>query len=221
MAKSVTDRSIGLFGGTFNPIHHGHLRVAAALAEHLGVTQMRMLPCALPPHREQPEVSAEQRLAMLELAIKGQPMLRADGLELHRQGPSYSIDTVVQVRREIADQVPLFFCLGMDALTGLSSWHRWRELLDHCHIVVCSRPGWLPPNREPLANWINQNRCDDLNAVKNCDRGHIYFCDQVNLDLSSTAVRENLRENPEQSSCIADMIPLAVASYIKQHQLYK
>lgn len=217
MDRSVTNESIGLFGGTFNPVHYGHLRVATALAEHLELAQMRMLPCALPPHRELPKVSAAQRLAMLEMALKGQSVLRADGLELHRQGPSYSIDTLVQVRREIGEQVPLYFCMGMDALSDLNSWHRWRELLDHCHIVVCSRPGWSLPNQAPLASWINQHRCDNLNTVKGFAQGHIYFCDKVNVDLSSTAVRDHL----DRGNCITDMIPVAVASYIKQHQLYE
>lgn len=217
MGKSVISEAVGIFGGTFNPVHHGHLRVASTLAEHLGVAQMRMLPCALPPHRELPKVSAAQRLAMLELALKGQSVLRADGLELRRQGPSYSIDTLVQVRREIGEQVPLFFCMGMDTLAGLNSWQRWRELLDHCHIVVSSRPGWALPNQEPLAGWISQNRRNDINVVKSCAQGHIYFCDRVNLDLSSTAVRDKL----EKGNCTADMLPVAVANYIKQYQLYE
>ncbi|MGB1244656.1 MAG: nicotinate-nucleotide adenylyltransferase, partial [Porticoccaceae bacterium] len=138
--RSVNNMAVALFGGTFNPVHTGHLRIATELAEMLQVSCMRMLPCAFPPHRGAPQASALQRLAMLRAALAHQSLLVADDLELQRAEPSYSIDTLIQVRQQIGPDQPLFFCIGMDALAKLDSWQRWQELLDHCHIVVSSRP---------------------------------------------------------------------------------
>jgi len=209
--------AIALFGGTFNPIHFGHLKLAIELTELLQVQPMRMLPCAIPPHRETPCATPEQRLAMLKLAIDKQPQLKADSLELHRATPSYSIDTLELVRQQIGMQVPLFLCLGMDSLTGLDSWHRWRELLDFCHIVVCPRPGWEIPTQGQLANWIDQHKCDDLTALKKCPAGQLYICDLPMLDLSSSEIRDHIKQDKK----IDHMTPESVIEYIKLHSLYE
>ena len=121
MGRSASNMSVALFGGTFNPIHFGHLNLANSLADYLHIQSVRMIPCAIPPHREAPSVSAEQRLAMLNLAIADNPALVADDLELKRACTSYSIDTVEIVRQEIGATKPLFFCIGMDALTSIDS----------------------------------------------------------------------------------------------------
>jgi len=136
MDRSVNNMSVALFGGTFNPIHNGHLRIAVELAEQLDVESLRMIPCALPPHREALTVSAEQRLQMLKAAIENQPRLVADEIELQRQGPSYTIDTLRQVRAEITSDTPLYLCLGMDVLATIDSWHQWQQLTDYCHLVI-------------------------------------------------------------------------------------
>lgn len=217
MGRSVNNMSVALFGGTFNPVHFGHVKIAAELAELLQVQSMRMLPCAFPPHRDQPAVAAKQRLAMLQLAIGEQSALKADDLELHRAAPSYSIDTVQLVRQEIGEQTPLFLCVGMDSLVTLDSWQRWHELLDHCHIVIPSRPGWQAPSQGVLADWIAQHRCDDLAAVKKCSRGHVHFCDLTLLDLSST----NIRDKIKQGESINFMTPDTVVDYIQKHHLYE
>jgi len=217
MGRSVNNIPVALFGGTFNPVHLGHLRIATELAKLLQVQSMRMLPCAFPPHRDKPAVSAEQRLAMLQLAIGEQSTLKADNLELQRTAPSYSIDTVQLVRREIGAQAPLFLCLGMDSLATLDSWQHWHKLLDHCHIVVASRPGWQLPTQGILAEWIAQHRCDDLAAIKKCAKGYVHFCDLIMLDLSST----NIRNRIERGESINFMTPDAVVNYIQEHHLYE
>lgn len=209
--------SIALFGGTFNPVHFGHLKIAQEMADLLQVEQMRLLPCSIPPHREAPEVGAKQRLAMLDLALDSQSALEADDTELNRAGPSYTIDTLKLVRREIGQTVPLFLCLGMDVLTTLNTWHCWQLLLDYCHIAVSPRPGWAEPEKGNLASWIDQHRLDNLTEVKKTSHGHIYFCDLMMLELSSTAIRENVK----RGESISSMTPDAVVNYIKQHQLYK
>ena len=209
--------AVALFGGTFNPVHTGHLRIATELAELLQVDNLRMLPCAFPPHRGVPQASAEQRLEMLRAALANQSLLVADDLELQRAEPSYSIDTLAEVRQQIGAGQPLFFCLGMDALANIDSWQRWQELLDHCHIVVSSRPDCPLPQSGPVADWINRYRCEDLDLLHKAAGGYIHFCDLTMLDLSSTEIRRKVAEGEN----IQFMTPDAVVDYIYQHHLYE
>jgi len=217
MGKFVSNMSVALFGGTFNPVHFGHLNLATELVHYLQIESVRMVPCAIPPHREAPNVSAEQRLAMLDLAIEGQDTLTSDDIELNRQVLSYSIDTIGLVRQDIGPQTPLFFCLGMDALLSIDSWHRWTELLDYCHIVVCSRPDYKLPNNGVVANWIEQNLCDDISKVKNQSHGYLHLCKIPLLDISSTAIRDSIK----CGKSIDHMTSEVVVNYIKQHSLYE
>jgi len=209
--------SVALFGGTFNPVHFGHLNLANTLGKKLQVQSMRMIPCAIPPHRETPSVSAEQRLTMLELATANQPLLRADNLELQRDTLSYSIDTVKRVRQEIGETSPLYLCLGIDALLSLNTWHQWTKLLDYCHIVACSRPRYLVPNSGALADWITNNQCDDLSKLKNQSHGCLHLCKIPLLDVSSTAIRNNVKCGER----IDHMTSNLVVDYIKKHSLYE
>jgi nicotinate-nucleotide adenylyltransferase len=209
--------AVALFGGTFNPVHTGHLRIATELAELLQVDRLRMLPCAFPPHRGAPQASAQQRLAMLRVALAHQSLLVADDLELQRAEPSYSIDTLIQVRQQIGPEQPLFFCLGMDALANIDSWQRWQELLDHCHIVVSSRPECRLPQSGPAADWISRHRCEDLAVLQTSAAGYIYFCELTMLNLSSTEIRRKVASGES----IQFMTPDAVVDYIQQHHLYE
>ena len=149
--------AVALFGGTFNPVHNGHLRIASELAELLPISELRMMPCGVPPHRDKKMVSAQQRLEMLQIGIgHDNPALTIEDIELQRTTPSYSIDTVNLIRRNLGPSVPLILCLGMDALASISSWHRWEQLLDFCHIAVSSRPGLAAsPTWASLAEWID------------------------------------------------------------------
>ncbi len=133
-------KRIGLFGGTFDPVHIGHMRSAVEMAEQFALDELRLLPNARPPHRETPQVSAAQRLAMVERAVAGVERLTVDPRELQRDKPSYTIDTLESVRAELAADDQLFMLIGWDAFCGLPTWHRWEALLDHCHIVVLQRP---------------------------------------------------------------------------------
>ncbi|MGB0458570.1 MAG: nicotinate-nucleotide adenylyltransferase [Porticoccaceae bacterium] len=217
MGRSASNMSVALFGGTFNPIHFGHLNLANSLADYLHIQSVRMIPCAIPPHREAPSVSPEQRLAMLNLAIADNPTLVADDLELKRACTSYSIDTVEIVRQEIGAQTPLFFCIGMDVLLAIDNWHRWTELLDYCHIVVCLRPNYKMPNEGALATWIERYLCDDLTQIKKQSHGCIHLCKIPPLDISSTAIRDSIK----YAKNIDHMTPEPVVNYIKQHSLYE
>ena len=174
--------SVALFGGTFDPVHNGHLRIASELAELLSVNELRLMPCRLPPHRDEPKVSADQRRKMLELGIgANNSVLSVEDIELHRPAPSYSIDTVALIREQLGSLTPLFLCVGMDALATINTWRDWEKLLSFCHIAVSSRPGFSAPKKGPLYEWIAQHECDNLNEIKQ----HINSIEKAKSELST------------------------------------
>lgn len=204
-----------IFGGTFDPIHFGHLRVAYEVAELLDA-QVRMMPAAVPPHRDAPGASALDRLAMLELALRGQSRLICDGRELARSGPSYSIDTVIELRAELADNAPLVLLVGADAFAGFSSWHRWREIFDYAHVGVLTRPGHGGVFEAELAGEWYARRVSDVDVVRSQACGAILPIEVTPLDLSATAIRSLLREGREPRY----LLPDAVVEYITARSLY-
>jgi nicotinate-nucleotide adenylyltransferase len=217
MGRSVSNMSVALLGGTFNPIHFGHLNLANCLVDYLQVESVRMIPCAIPPHRETPSVSAEQRLAMLQLAIDDHPLLTSDDLELRKSTPSYSIETVQQIRQQVGEETPLFFCIGMDSLLTIDSWHHWQQLLDYCHLAICPRPGYKLPIKGHLAEWIEQNLCDDIERVKTLAQGCLHLCKIPLKDISSTAIRDSIK----CAQSIDHLTPKSVVNFITKHSLYE
>ncbi len=206
--------AVGIFGGTFDPVHIGHLRVALELKEYLGLSVMHMIPAARPPHRDQPATSAEDRFAMLQRALANAAGMVADDREIRRQGPSYTIDTLAEFRREIGSE-PLCLCIGMDALWGLSIWHRWRELLDFCHIVVAARPGWKLPHSGEIFELVNEHRTAVEDMMQH-PHGHIAIVEMALLPISATGIRQALLRN----SSIRYLVPEAVLDYIEASGLY-
>ena len=215
--RFVNNMSVAIFGGTFNPVHNGHLRIAIELAELLEVDNLRMTPCALPAHREAPSVSPEQRLEMLKLGIGEQALLQADDIELRREGPSYTIDTLREIRVQIGDSTPLYLCVGMDVLASLDSWRDWQKLTDFCHLIVSSRPGYQIPESGSLAEWIKARLCDDLPALKKSSAGRLHFCNLTMLAISSTAIRNKI----SAAEKIDYLTPAAVVNCIQQQHLYE
>lgn len=185
-------RPIGIFGGTFDPVHFGHLRPALELQEALDLEEVRFIPSAVPPHRETPAVGAPVRLELLELAIAGQAGFRVDDRELHRAGRSYTVDTLVSLRGELGDARSLCLLLGMDAFLGLAEWHRWQELLDLAHLVVAHRPGWNAPTSGPLGGLVRACRVQDRRALAARPQGHVYLQGVTPLDISATRIRSLL-----------------------------
>ena len=182
-------RPMGVFGGTFDPIHYGHLRTAFEMLQVLRFDEVRFIPCGDPPHRGTTFASASERLRMVELATAGQNGFVVDDRELRRQGPSYSIDTLLSLREEFVDRA-LGLIVGMDAFLGLRGWHRWAELLDVAHIIVAHRPGWKAPDMGPLGEMLTEfgtHRVDDLHTAPH-GRVHIHAVTQ--LEISSTEIRE-------------------------------
>jgi nicotinate-nucleotide adenylyltransferase len=165
---------IGLLGGTFDPVHHGHLRLALEARTNLDLAEVRLVPAAEPPHRETPQAALHHRRAMLELAIAGVPGLRLDAREIERPGKSYTFDTVASLRAELPYQ-PLCLLIGRDAFLALHTWRRWRELPELVHIVIVDRPGAAAVIEDrDLAEIYASRRADDPAALHAAPAGRIY-----------------------------------------------
>ncbi len=204
---------IGIYGGTFNPVHYGHLRTALEVKELFGLDELRLIPCRLPPHREQPEVSGEMRLQMLQIAAGDMPEFSVDRCELDRKGPSYMVDTLKAVREENPDR-PLLLFIGADAFTGLESWHQWQRLFDYAHVVVMTRPGF---NRQPLPDFLQQRLIEDRLALQIRPAGCLFFQPVTLLDISATQIRQIIAGGGDPRF----LLPDAVLAFIQQHQLYQ
>lgn len=180
---------MGVFGGTFDPIHFGHLRTAFEMLQALRFDEVRFMPCGTPPHRNQPHASATLRLEMVQAATAGQAGFVVDDRELRRDGPSYSVDTLRTLRAEFPAR-PLALMIGMDAFLSLTQWYQWRDILQLAHIVVAHRPGWRAPDMGPLGELLadrGTHRIDDLHQAQS---GHIYVHDVTQLEISSTEIRD-------------------------------
>ena len=180
---------IGLFGGTFDPLHYGHLRTAFELWQALKLSEVRFMPTGSPPHREQPHASAQLRLQMVKAAIADQPAFVVDDREVRRTGVSYSVDTLTEVRGEYP-QRSLCLLLGMDAFLGLPNWHRWRDLLDLAHIIVAHRPGWRAPTMGPLGEVMVDRGTGSVHELHEQRAGRIYVHAVTQLEISSTELRQ-------------------------------
>ncbi len=207
---------IGVLGGTFDPVHHGHLRVAVEIREMLGLQEMRLLPCRLPPHRASPQASAEFRLEMLKRATQMEGALNIDVRELQRDGPSYMVDTLESIRREIGT-LALILVLGADAFLNITSWHRWQELFQYAHIVVLMRPGFLPKIPVELERGAVFQQIESPQAMRNVSCGLLYFHSVIQLDISSSMIRELIR----QGGNARYLLPNDVLEFIKKENLYR
>lgn len=214
--KTDHSKGVGIFGGTFDPVHIGHLRTSVELRKILGLSEMRLIPNANPPHRIQPEASAKHRLAMLQLALANEPGLVTDDRELRRQGPSYTLDTLTEIRAEIGTETPLCLCIGMDSLVNLNQWHRWCELTDLAHIVAVARPGWHLPQSGEVLEFIHEHRATSEEQLQAQPAGKVLIREITLLPVSATGIRQAL----QRGESIRYLVPDKVIDYIRQHQLY-
>jgi nicotinate-nucleotide adenylyltransferase len=180
---------IGIFGGTFDPVHYGHLRTAFELWQLLRLAEVRFLPSGNPPHREQPLASADLRLRMVRAAVAGEPAFTVDDREIRRSGVSYSVDTLAELRAEYPRR-SLCLLLGMDAFLGLPHWHRWRELLELAHVVVAHRPGWKAPTLGPLGEVMVDRGTGSIRELHERTAGRVYVHAVTQLEISSTELRQ-------------------------------
>ncbi len=205
---------IGVFGGTFDPIHFGHLRSALEIADALELERVQMIPSADPPHRGQPRVPADQRLAMLELALRGQHRLVADDREIRRAGKSYMVDTLIDLQQEFRQ--PLALILGFDAFAGLANWHRWLQLFELAHVVVVTRPGSKGELESSVREHVFLRVVGQPDRLRKTEAGAIWFCQLTQLAISATAIRAYRRKGDSPRY----LLPAAVLDYIEQNQLY-
>lgn len=216
MNQATAVRRVGIFGGTFDPVHIGHLRSALEVTELMGLDELRLLPNARPPHRDTPQVDAQARLAMVQSAVSGVECLRVDARELGRDKPSYTIDSLESIRAELGDDDQLFLVLGWDAFCGLPGWHRWEELLQHCHILVLQRPDADVEPPDELRNLLAARSQSDPTAMSG-PAGHISFVWQTPLAVSATQIRQLLASGKS----VRFLVPDAVLAYIEAHDLYR
>ncbi len=209
---------LGIYGGTFDPVHYGHLRTALEVKDGLQLHELRFLPCRLPPHRDSPGASPEQRRAMLELALESAgPGFALDLRELKRDGPSYMVDTLASLRQESGGQ-PICLIMGLDAFCGLPSWHRWRELMELAHIAVMKRPDSPEPEWVPgLSEIVQERRVDAVELLHSHPAGAIIFLTVTQLAISATGIRRLIAEgkNPRY------LLPDPVLAMIREQGLYR
>lgn len=209
-------RAIGILGGTFDPIHQGHLQPALEAMHTLQLASLHLMPNHIPPHRPQPVASSNQRLAMARLAAQEFPNVTVDDRELRRLTPSYTIDTLIELRQELPD-TPICFLVGMDSLLGLPNWHRWQELAEYAHLVVAVRPGWQPELCRQLAEFVASHQVDSPLAVHQQLAGHLIWLQNQPLALSATALRSRLA----RGDSLDGLVPQKVADYIRQQGIYR
>ena len=217
MSASPQAGPVGVFGGTFNPVHYGHLRSALELVEHLDLAECRLMPSAQPPHRDAPACSAEHRAAMVELAVRGEPRLVCDRRELERDAPSYTVDSLQEMRGELGAGHSLVLVVGCDALLGLPTWHRWQALLDLAHIVVLARPGWHLPDTGDMGAWLARHRLQDAAALRERPFGGVHVESLRPLDISATEIRRLLKSGKSARY----LLPEQVLDYIEANKLYR
>lgn len=211
-------KHIGLLGGTFNPIHFGHLRMAQELADALNLDEVRFIPAANPPHKITPTVSAQQRVAMVQLAIDDNPLFKLDARELERAGASYTIDTLISLREELGSKASLCLMMGSDAFTKLDSWHRWDELLNYCHIILVQRPNAKSEKlSDKMTAFLSQHYTENLDDLAEKTAGYIHMQAITTQDISATHIREKLATGNSAKY----LMPDTVLAYIQQQQLYK
>jgi nicotinate-nucleotide adenylyltransferase len=201
---------IGIFGGTFDPVHIGHLRTAWELRSRLGLDRVHFIPAASPPHRPQPAAPASVRVAMLEAALAGDDYAVVDQRELERAGPSYSIDTARSLRGEFPEHA-LCLLLGMDAFLGLPEWQDWESLLALVNIAVARRPGAGLPGSGELGRLLAERRVDPVSSVW-APAGHILVQDVTQLEVSSTDLRASIRAGIEPRYLVPDAVRTIIAN---------
>lgn len=205
-------RRIGLFGGTFNPIHCGHILAAESMVTELELDELRFLPAAQSPFKPRPEISDSHRIAMLELAIAGNPKLKVDARELQRPGPSYTIDTVTEIAGDHpGDQ--LYLLLGMDAWKEFERWKQWQKITELCHLIVLSRPAYSTP---VLSEYWQKKQLSDIQTLKDSTTGKLIFVTVPASKAASNEIRAWLKNKRSPN----DDLPEAVRAYIERHELY-
>ncbi|QIG06857.1 nicotinate-nucleotide adenylyltransferase [Proteus sp. ZN5] len=214
----LINQAIALYGGTFDPIHYGHLRPVEALSGLIGLKEVIWLPNNIPPHRPQPEASSQQRLEMVSLALEPYSSFTVDIRELEKPTPSYTIETLRDFRKEIGDKQPLAFIIGQDSLLSINTWYHWDELLSVCHLLVCARPGYQTHfGSTQMQTWLTKHQTHQQEDIHCLPAGKIFLADTPLYNISATDIRARHKAGLD----CHDLLPNSVEDYIRQQQLYK
>lgn len=208
-------RCVGVLGGTFDPIHYGHLRTALELRERLALDHVRFIPCNDPPTSKHPLLDAQTRLRLVKAAIESEPQFVVDAREIERGGVSYTVDTLKSLRSDFSD-TPLALIMGMDAFLSLPSWHNWSSLIEYAHIVVAHRPGWQAPRDGVLGRLLGDRAVDSPRRLHDEMAGHVYVAEVTQLEISSTALRTSISEGVDPKF----LVPPAVRSIVLELECY-
>jgi len=211
---------IGIFGGTFDPVHFGHIKPALSIKQALNLTQLCYVPNRLPPHRGKPWLSVQQRLSLLQNALRDYPGVCVDERELNRPGPSYMVDTLASLRNDYPGET-LCLIIGMDAFAGLTSWHRWREILDLAHLVVIQRPGCLSTDiakhmKPADYQFLAEKMTHDVNVLTSKETGVILLQSVPQLDISSTQIRARLLKGDDVSQWLPEEIYQQLRGFVNE-----
>jgi nicotinate-nucleotide adenylyltransferase len=198
-------RKIGIFGGTFDPVHLGHLRPALEILDALALDQVHFIPTGYPPHRHLPVAPAALRLAMLKAALAGQPRFHVDERELARTTPCYTVDTLAELRRESPADA-LFLIVGMDAFLGFPSWHQWQRLFEFAHVVVAHRPGWVFKDDGVLREMLASRLCASVTELAGDRCGRVLFQPVTQLEISATQVRDCVAAGRDPRYLVPDAV---------------
>jgi nicotinate-nucleotide adenylyltransferase len=210
---------IGIFGGTFDPVHYGHIKPALSVKQALNLSQIRFIPNRLPPHRAKPWLSVEQRLVLLKSALQEYPEAIVDERELQRKGPSYMVDTLASLKQDFSEE-GLCLIIGMDVFFGLTSWYQWRSIFDFCHLVVTTRPGFdqgkmLDQNTEKLEakdkDFLVRKITTDVSELTSQAAGRILLQSVPQLDISSTRIRQKCLNDED----VSDYMPAVVTQQLR------
>ncbi len=204
---------LGVYGGTFNPVHYGHLRTAFEVSEFFQLERLHLIPCKNPAHRQQPGVSAEIRLRLLQLAIEGMSGWVAERRELDRPGPSYMVDTLASLRAEFPEESIILF-MGQDAFNGIEGWYRWQQLFDYAHVVVMTRPGF---HRQTGSRWLKDKQTETDQSLRQAKAGALFFQPVTPLDISSSNIRKLIQAGRQPKFLMPDNVIQA----INQQKLYQ
>lgn len=211
----MTASFIGIYGGTFDPIHYGHLSAASEVQQSLALDDVRMVLSAQPPHREQPVLSASDRFSLLTLALENYPRLLADDCEMKRTGPSYMVDTLLHYRQQMpAGSVALI--LGVEAFNSLQSWYRWQEIIQLAHIVITDRAGFDNQIEQSLAEYVDSFLTGDKSQLKQLTHGKIYLQPVKPIDISATQIRRLIKDRKP----VKQLLPDACVEEIKRQRFY-
>ncbi|MBN4075341.1 MAG: nicotinic acid mononucleotide adenylyltransferase [SAR86 cluster bacterium] len=208
-------KNIGILGGTFDPVHFGHLRTALAAQQDFSLDEVRLIPCHHPVHKEEPEVLAQHRIAMLHKATRAEKRLVVDVRECMRPGPSYMIETLESLRTEYPDD-RLFLLLGADAFNKLEGWKDWQKLFELAHIITVTRPGWEINPSPLIKEYCEQRTVSSFSEMCEAQTGKVLPYSFMPLMIASSDIRLLLKENKS----VRYLTPNKVIKYIKKHKLY-